>query len=487
MFHPLPGRPSHCPLCALALLRVLALVASLTVGGALAQTPVIEVTGNGRVISDGDNTPSLLDHTDFGAARVAEEVVDRVFTIENVGGGTMRIFGIQRIGGSPGNFTIPIPPAQFLTPGATTQFLVRFIPSLPGGIRNTNLVINTNDQTTPQFAFLIQGDALVPSPEINIQGNGIDIADGDPLPHPGDHTDFGEIDVSAGAITRTFTLQNIGEAPLEITGFEFTGGNSSDFTFTSFPASRVPHGSQFEFEISFDPSFTGLHNTNVRIHNSDADESVYDFVIQGLGTTAAGEVSLFGNGVLIEAGDDSPSAHDHTKFVSTKVGTSVRRTFTIRNTGNDTLTIASIVLTGGDAGDFSVPELPTAPLAPNEFATFEVRFQPSAFGLRNTTLQIRSNDPITPTYDVQLQGAGGAFELVKVERDGNDALITFTTNPDTNVSNYFYTVLHSTADLEDWSPITALPSPGATVEQIRHLDGFRGPTGYWQIREVVVP
>lgn len=446
----------------------------------------ISVSGNGRTISHEDLTPNSLDHTAFGAVGVGEGVIDRTFTIENIGGRSLLIFTIERIGGSPGNFTIPVPPAQVLNPGAITSFTVRFFPSLPGGVRSTSLRIRTNDPETPFFTYRIQGTALVPEPEINILGNGQVIEDGDSFPSSADHTDFGSIDIDAGPLIRTFTLQNIGEAPLNITKVELTDGSSADFAITSFPVAQLPQGSQFPFEVSFDPSATGLQKINVRIHSTDSDEGIFDFVLQGRGTTAAGEVSVFGNGVLIPDGAGDPSAADHTKFESTRVGVTSRRSFTIENTGTASLTVSSIVVFGGQAGDFSIPSFPTAPLGPGESFDFEVIFQPSTLGEHSTTLRIFSNDPATPVHDIALFGAGGAFELLRVERDGDDAIIIFRTNPDTEVSNYFYTIHHSTT-LESWTALQSLPSSGGTLEQYRHVGGYLEDSGYWKITESVIP
>jgi len=46
--------------------------------------------------------------------------------------------------------------------------------------------------------------------EINLQGNSVDIADGDNIPSMADHTDFGTVTGVGNEIVRTFTIQNIG-------------------------------------------------------------------------------------------------------------------------------------------------------------------------------------------------------------------------------------------------------------------------------------
>ena len=43
----------------------------------------INVKGNSQNIVSGDNTPIIIDHTDFGAVSVPSGSVTRTFTIEN--------------------------------------------------------------------------------------------------------------------------------------------------------------------------------------------------------------------------------------------------------------------------------------------------------------------------------------------------------------------------------------------------------------------
>lgn len=47
--------------------------------------PQIEVSGNGVLIADGDNTPSLADGTDFGQRGLLDPPLERTFTISNPG------------------------------------------------------------------------------------------------------------------------------------------------------------------------------------------------------------------------------------------------------------------------------------------------------------------------------------------------------------------------------------------------------------------
>jgi hypothetical protein len=128
------------------------------------------------------------------------------------------------------------------------------------------------------------------SPEINIQGNGTTIVDGDVTPDAADHTNFGNVNVSGGTVVRTFTIENTGTATLTLTGsspyVSISGTNSGDFSVTAIPSSSIAASGSTTFQITFDPSGTGTRSAALSIANDDADENPYNFSIQGTGISA---------------------------------------------------------------------------------------------------------------------------------------------------------------------------------------------------------
>jgi cytoskeletal protein CcmA (bactofilin family) len=129
---------------------------------------------------------------------------------------------------------------------------------------------------------------IVLAPEMDVQGNGISIADGDMTPSTTDDTDFGPADISSGTVDHTFTVENTGNADLNLTGSPkvvISGTNAADFSVIIQPSSPVAaNGGTTTFTIRFDPSAIGLRTATVSIDNDDADENPYDFAIQGTGT-----------------------------------------------------------------------------------------------------------------------------------------------------------------------------------------------------------
>ncbi|MES2598788.1 MAG: choice-of-anchor D domain-containing protein [Verrucomicrobiota bacterium] len=137
-----------------------------------------------------------------------------------------------------------------------------------------------------RFSVVIYG--VQATPEITINGNGMEIASGDTSPSLGDHTTFSGAIVQGSAVTRMFTASNSGAAPLNLTGspqVTISGPNASDFTVTSQPASSLSFGGQSSFQVAFNPTAPGLRTATVSITNNDTDESTYVFTIQGVGVS----------------------------------------------------------------------------------------------------------------------------------------------------------------------------------------------------------
>lgn len=128
------------------------------------------------------------------------------------------------------------------------------------------------------------------APEIEIQGNSIEIVSGDVTPDLADHTDFGSTAVVGGTITRTFTILNTGGADLNLTGaspyVSISGSHAADFTLTANPSTPIAASGSTTFDITFDPSAVGLREATISIANDDADEDPYTFAIQGTGTNS---------------------------------------------------------------------------------------------------------------------------------------------------------------------------------------------------------
>ncbi|QRM88539.1 choice-of-anchor D domain-containing protein [Lacinutrix sp. WUR7] len=123
-------------------------------------------------------------------------------------------------------------------------------------------------------------EASTPKPEINILGNATDIPDGNTAINTADDTDFGDVLISSGAQVHTFTIENTGDLVLNISSIV---SNLGDFTIGTFPTT-IAANSSTTFTVSFDPSTVGTQTATITITSDDANESTYNFNVEGNGT-----------------------------------------------------------------------------------------------------------------------------------------------------------------------------------------------------------
>ena len=425
--------------------------------------PEINIQGNATTIVDGDTTPSTADFTDFGSVAVASSLT-RTFTIQNLGTANLNLTNASPYvvisGANAADFSVTAIPSTPIAGSGSTTFNIRFTPSA-AGVRNATLTIANNDSDENPYDFAIQGTGFVPAPEINILGNATTIVDGDTTPTTADFTDFGSTTV-ATPITRSFTIQNLGTANLNLTAASprivISGANAADFSVTVIPTTPITASNSTTFTIRFNPATAGVKNATLTIANNDSDENPYDFAIRGTGVAPAPEMNILGNGVTIADNDTTPTTADDTDFGSSPVGTPITKTFTIQNLGsaNLNLTAASprIVISGLHAADFSVTLIPTTPIAAAGSTTFSIRFNPSLIGARFATLTIANNDADENPYNFDITGTGTT---------GGVCLTTITTYPYTeDFETGIGAWTQDTGDNFDWTRRTGTTPTGAT-------------------------
>ena len=142
------------------------------------------------------------------------------------------------------------------------------------------------------------------APEMNVQGNSTAIANGDAAPSTTDHTDFGPALVAGGAVVRTYTITNSGNAALKLTGTPMVvvgGAQSNEFAVTEQPMTPVAAGGAETFQITFVPAGVGLRSATLRIDNNDSKKNPYNFSIQGTGVAASLEIDPASMNVTSEA------------------------------------------------------------------------------------------------------------------------------------------------------------------------------------------
>ncbi len=135
-------------------------------------------------------------------------------------------------------------------------------------------------------------------PEMEVQGGGVWIPSGGTNVTSANGTDFGGCSIYGGTRSQTFTILNVGQTSLALTGAPsatVVGPQFGDFVVTAQPAASVASGGSTTLTVKFTPSAAGPRQATLLIPHADSPTNAYAFAIQGEG------LNLSGAGVI---GDD---------------------------------------------------------------------------------------------------------------------------------------------------------------------------------------
>lgn len=354
----------------------------------------------------GGTTTNIVDNAAAGAAGTPTNFgtqsttgyVTRTFTISNSGTGPLTIGTITN--SNTTDYTVSgLSSPSPIAIGSSTTFTITFDPQT-AGTKTATISIVTNDANENPFRINVTGSGGSNTREITVLGS-----DSTTIPIFGiattaQGTDFGSINQGSGTLTRTFTIQNTGDAALVITGIT---RSNTDYTLSGVPAS-VAAASTATFTVTFNPSASGIRAGTITIANNDPNEASYVFNVTGFGHNPEIEAeyngTIFNSGALATASGTSFG----TQYMT---GSSLTRTYTIRNTGNGPLTLGTVTKSTG-AANFTISALP-ASIAAGESTTFTITYDPSALATDTGTISIETNDiQITPEnpFVINVTGTG---------------------------------------------------------------------------------
>jgi hypothetical protein len=203
--------------------------------------------------------------------------------------------------------------------------------------------------------------------------------------------------VNTTSVVQNVSLQNNGNATLNLTSIVLNGTDKAFFTLTapsagtpcSFGASTLAAGSSCSFGVTFKPTDSINYNASVAITDNAADSPQ--------------TVTLMGTG-LGSKGALTPSPLP--AFATTLVGaTSATQTVTLKNNGNQTLMAIVPSFSTGNTADFKMTNHCAATLAQGISCTIDLAFMPTATGARTTKLLVNDNDP-SGAQSLTLSGTG---------------------------------------------------------------------------------
>ncbi|MGA2099544.1 MAG: choice-of-anchor D domain-containing protein [Candidatus Sulfotelmatobacter sp.] len=209
---------------------------------------------------------------------------------------------------------------------------------------------------------------------------------------------FANQSVGSSSAASTVTLTNTGTAALTITSVSITGTNPGDYSQTNNCGSSIAAGGSCSINAVFTPTASGTRSASISVSDS--------------ATGSPQTVAVTGTGVAPAATLTPVSL----AFSSLTVGSSSSpQNVTLSNTGNSTLTLSSITITGLNPSDFSQTNNCGSSLAAATNCTISVTFTPLASGSRQANLSVADN-------------VSGSPQIVALNGTGNSSGISFSTS-----------------------------------------------------------
>jgi ELWxxDGT repeat protein len=207
----------------------------------------------------------------------------------------------------------------------------------------------------------------------------------------------------AGNRSLSFQLVNTGWGPLILGNVGITGPDAAVFVAGDLSATVLQPGGVATLTVTFSPSAVQTHTATLQIASDDAGVPLFLIGLSGDGLPVPT--------LVLEQPAGAPLTHE-VSVVDFGAGTladePVSRVFRVLNgAASAPLQVNQVSLVGPQAADFSIENSPSGnALSGSQTRSFTVRFSPRGSGVRTATLSLTSNDPLTPSFSVQLSGTG---------------------------------------------------------------------------------
>jgi len=268
--------------------------------------------------------------------------------------------------------------------GASCDVSVSFIPtgsgSLAGAVVLTDNNLNNNGATQM----------------IQVSGTGVGVAAPVATLTPAT-VPFGSVTTGTTSAPMLVKLSNTGNAPMNITGISIVGADASDFNLVmggDACGSTLAAGANCYIVVTFTPGSAATFTATLQVTDNSSG-SPQTSTLTGTGTAPpAPAVTLAPNPVV---------------FASQTIGTtSAATTVTLTNSGNATLTITGITITGTNPTDFATTTGSNpcgSTLAAGASCNIYVTFTPASAASFSATLSLADNATGSP-QTVALSGSG---------------------------------------------------------------------------------
>lgn len=366
-----------------------------TVSGTAAGLPEVGLSGSiGGAVADGG---TLAQGTQTAASAVAV-----TFTVENTGTDTLTL--ATATSSALSNVTvnsISAPASTTVAPSGTTTFTVNYTPTIAGAFSFDLSMVNDDSDENP-YNVTVSGTATG-APEIGLSGSiGGAVADGGTLDQSSQ--------AAGSAVALTVTVSNSGTDTLTLSTATSSGASNVTVNSISAPASTtVAPGGTTTFTVNYTPTIAGAFGFDLSMVNDDGDENPYNVTVSGT-ATGAPEIAISSSisGALTDGGTDGHGVRG--------AGSTVTVTYTVENTGTDTLNITTPTLANAISGEANATVsslvIGSTTLVPGATTNMVIQYAPTIAGAYVFNIDLLSNDSDEATFDIEVTGSAlGAPEI----------------------------------------------------------------------------
>jgi len=349
-------------------------------------------TQNINIIGSTERTPDIQVIPDTEIIKVLKDKkgnIKKIITIRNQGTIPLTIHKIEFVSGVAGISldknagNNPCGDSIVLSPNQKCTVGILFYGNDKKQNYSTFLRIYSNDKLEKNKFLYIKG--IIDKPDIDIEPSKVK---------------FGSLMIGKEKETVIRIYNNSEDYPISITGINLS--NKTDFSLDTFggdrPCGAVPFDIQeadyCTISVTFKPQTTGKKKAVLMVSSGSRSE----------------DISLEGNGIepiypqlVVE-----PEEYDFGNIV---VGNSESKVFEVKNEGFTDLTISEIKFKGKEfslnlsGGNNPCGNTPVT-LQPGSICTFEVTFTPQKDKDSKASIEIKSNDPSSKGFKIQLYGKG---------------------------------------------------------------------------------
>ena len=320
-------------------------------------------------------TPAALTITppnvSFGSVLIGSQSTQQTVTLTNSGGAALTIGSVQLTGQGASLFSLTNSCGATLAGGATCSVAVTFNP-IAAAFASASLTIVDISANSPQ-AVALSGTGITPA-AASVSPSSLN---------------FGNVVIGTSATAQTVTITNTGGAPLTINTVSVAGAKAALFSDSNSCGSVLAGGASCELLVNFQPIAAGPVAASLTIADSAANSPQ--------------TIALSGTGITPAALTITPPS---VSFGNVLLGTAATpQTVTLTNSGEATLTIASIQLAAAGASAFTTSNTCSSSLAGGAVCTVQIGFQPTLTGAATTSISIADSAPNSPQA-IPLAGTG---------------------------------------------------------------------------------